>query len=148
MPKFEIVGFNSYARWARNQGFIYLIWSFLMFFRVFHQKGNKFFTLNQAFISKKLGKPSCKTFPMVTRSKTSFITSTTAVNTQQILKIQSKLFVKPKIIQSVSLCKNHLINLLDSSNPLCDASDFRVSCDLEGLTHFWAYPSNNYQINI
>ena len=64
-------------------------------------------TFNQAFM---------KTFLVSTSSKTSFLTSTTAVDTQQMSKIQSRLLVKPKIIQSLSACKNHSINLLDSSN--------------------------------
>ena len=59
-------------------------------------------------------------------------------------KIQSRLVVKATIIQSLLPWKNHLINLLDSSNHLCDAADFRVSYDLKGLTHFRAYPPNNY----
>ena len=67
---------------------------------------------------------------MDTRSKTSFLTSTTPVDTQEMSKIQSRLVVKPKIIQSLSPCKNHSINLLNSSNHLSDAPDFRVSYDL------------------
>ena len=63
-------------------------------------------------------KPSSKTyFPVGTRSKTSFLTSATAVDTQQMSKIQSGLMVKPKIIESICLinqiiCEMHLI--LDS----------------------------------
>ena len=72
--------------------------------------------MNQAFIKKHLEKPSSETFPVGTRSKTSFLTSTTVVDTQQISKIQSRLIVKPKLIESLSACKNHSINLLDSSN--------------------------------
>ena len=82
-----------------------------------------------------MGKLSSKTFPYETRNKT-FLTSTNTVNTQQMSKIQSRLVVKPKIIPSLSPCKNHLINLLDSLNHLCDAPDFGVSYDLKGLTHF------------
>ena len=37
-------------------------WPFPIFFRVLHQTGNKFFTLNQAFIKKHLKKPSSKTY--------------------------------------------------------------------------------------
>ena len=81
---------------------------------------------------------------MGTRSKTSFLTSTTAVDTQQMSKIQSRLVVKPKIIQSLSPCKNHLINPLDSSSHLCDAPDFGVPYDLKAFTHFCAYIPNNY----
>ena len=73
---------------------------------------------------------------MGTRSKTLFLTSTTAVDTQQMSKIQSRLVVKPKIIQLLSLSKNHSISLLNPSNHLRDAPDFRVSYDLKGLTHF------------
>ena len=91
-----------------------------------------------------MGKPSSKTFSMGTRSKTSFLTSTTAVNTQLISKIQSRLVVKPKFIHILSPCKNYLINLLDSSNHLCDAPDFRFSYDLKAPTHFCADPPNNY----
>ena len=60
---------------------------------------------------------------MGTRSKTSFLTSTTAVATQQMLKIQSRQVVKPKFIQSLSPCENYSINLLNSSNHLRDAPD-------------------------
>ena len=58
-------------------------------------------------------KPSSKTFPVDTRFKTSFLTSTTAVDTQQMSEIQSRLVVKPKIIESLSACKKNSINLLD-----------------------------------
>ena len=34
--------------------------------------------------------------------------------------------VEPKNIQSLSGCKNHSVNLLDSSNHLWDTPDFRV----------------------
>ena len=60
-------------------------------------------------------KPSFKTyFPVGTRSKTSFLTSTTALNTQQMSKMQGRLGVKPKIIASICLinqiiCEMHLI---------------------------------------
>ena len=113
-------------------------WSFPIFFRVFHRQETIFPHLIKLLLKKDLGKPSSKTFPMGTRRKTSFLTSATAVDTQQISKIQSRLVVKPKIIQSLSPCKNHLIN------PLCDAPDFRVSYDLKVLTHFCACTPNNY----
>ena len=48
------------------------------------------------------------------------------MDNQQTSKIQSKLVIKPKIIQALSACKNHSINLLDSPNHLWDTSDFRV----------------------
>ena len=117
MPNFEIMGSNSYAGWAH---------------------------LIKLLLKKRLGKPSSKTIPVGTRSKTSFLTSTTAVDTQRMSKIQSRLVAKPKIIQSLSPCKNYSINLLDSSNHLWDAPDFRVPYDIKGLTHFRAYPPNNY----
>ena len=148
---------------------------------------------------KTFGKGSYKTFPVGTRSKTSFLTSTTAVDIQQIwniqkqpfrnvlrktcseyiqkiykrtpmvkcnlnktllqlcwncpsphgspvkllhvfsrapfpqntsgeilLKIQNRLVNKPKIIQSLSACKNYLINLLASWNDLWQISGFIV----------------------
>ena len=81
---------------------------------------------------------------MGTKSKTSFLTSTTAVDNQQMSNTQSRLVVQPKIVQSLSPYKNHSISLLDSSNHLCNASDFRVSYDLKGFTHFRAYPPDNY----
>ena len=59
-----------------------------------------------------LGKPSSRNFPVGTRSKTSSLTSITAVDSQQ------RLVVKPKFIQSISACKNHSISLLSSSNHL------------------------------
>ena len=43
---------------------------------------------------------------------------TTAMDNKQISKIQSRLVVKAKIIQSLSACKNNSVNLLDSSNHL------------------------------
>ena len=73
---------------------------------------------------------------MGTTSKTSFLTNTTAVDTQQMLKIQGRLAINQKLIQSLSQCKNHSINLLDSLNYLWDALDFTVPYDLKGLTHF------------
>ena len=91
------------------------LWSFPIFFQVLHYTGNNFSTLNQAFIKKHLGKLSSKTFPVGTRNKT-FLIGTTAMDIQPMSKIQSRLVVKPKIIQSLSACKNHSINLLDSSN--------------------------------
>ena len=133
---FEIVGFNSHSGWA----VIFLVISHIF------SRGRNLFTLNQALIKKHLGTPSSKTFPVGTRNKTSFLTGATAVNTQQMYpeSIQSRLVVKPECIQSLSQCKNHSINLLNSSNHLWDAPDFRVPYDRKGLTHFWAYPPNNY----
>ena len=74
---------------------------------------------------KHFGKPCFKTFPVDARSKT-FLTSTTAVDIQQTSKIQSRLVVKPKIIQSLSAYKTHLINMLNSSNHLRDKTYFRI----------------------
>ena len=60
-------------------------------------------------------KPSFKTyFPVGTRSKTSFLTSTTALGSQQMSKIQSRLVAKRKIIEAICLinqiiCEMHLI---------------------------------------
>ena len=42
-------------------------------------------------LKKHFRKPSSKSFPMGTRSKISFVTSTSAVDTQQISKIMSRL---------------------------------------------------------
>ena len=109
-------------------------WSFPIFFST----GNNLSTLNQTLIKKYLGKPSSKTFPVGTRNRTSFLTSTTAVDTQQMSKIQTTLVVKPNIIQSLSQCKNHSINLLDSSNHLWDAPDFRVPYDLK-VSHIFEH---------
>ena len=54
------------------------------------------------FIKKHLEKPSPNTyFPVGTRGKTSFLT--TAVDTQQMSKIQSRLVVKRNIIESICL---------------------------------------------
>ena len=39
-----------------------------------------------------------------------------------LLKMQSRLAAKPKIFQSLSACKNHSINLLDSWNDLCNSN--------------------------
>ena len=62
-------------------------WSFPIFFQVLHKTGDKLFTLHQAFTKKHLEKPSSNTyFPVGTRSKTSFLTSATAVDTQQMSK--------------------------------------------------------------
>ena len=90
-------------------------WSFPIFFRVLNYTGNKLLIHNQAFIKKRLEKPSSKTsFPVGARSKRSFLTSTTAVTTQQMSKVQSRLVVKPKTIKSICLinqiiCEMHLI---------------------------------------
>ena len=57
----------------------------------------------------------------------SFLLSTTAVASQHLnVKDKSRLAVKPKIIPSLSAWKNHSINLLNSSNHLCDTPDLRV----------------------
>ena len=82
-----------------------------------------------------LQKPSSKIyFPVGTRSKT-FLASTTTLGIQQMSKIQNRLAVKPKIIDSV--CSNNQI--------MGDAPDFRVTYDLKVLSIFdHAYPANNY----
>ena len=59
---------------------------FQIFFN-FCLRGNNIFTLNQAFIKKDLEIPISKIFHVGTRSKTSFLTSTTTVNIQQMSKI-------------------------------------------------------------
>ena len=69
-------------------------------------------------------------------SKT-FLTNTTAMDSQEISKIQSKLLVKPKTIQSLSGCKNHAINLLNSSNLFWDTPDFRIPWSKKSCP-FWA----------
>ena len=82
--------------------------------------------LNQAFIKEYFEKTSSKTFHMDTRGKKSFLTSTTAVDTQQMsnyrvdCRSNQKLlnhYQQAKIIQSICLiyqiiCEVHLI--LDS----------------------------------
>ena len=97
-----------------------------IFFRVLHYTGNNIFMLNQAIIKEYFEKKSSKTFPMDTRSKKSFLTSTTAVDTQQMsnykvdCRSNQKLlnhYQQAKIMQSISLihqiiCEMHLI--LDS----------------------------------
>ena len=64
-----------------------------------------------------------------------------------MLKVQSWLVANPKVIQSLSACKSHLINLLDSTN-FCEMQlilhQILESHDLKGLSQFWAYPPNNY----
>ena len=82
-------------------------WSLPHFFEYCIRQETIFPHLIKLLLKKHLGKPSSKTSPVGTRSKTSFLTSTTAVGTQQMSKIQSRLVVKPKIIQLLSLCKNH-----------------------------------------
>ena len=86
-----------------------------------------------------MGKPSSKIFPVDTRNKTSFLTSTTAVDTQHMSRTQSRLVVKPKLTLSLSAYKNTLINLLNLSIHL-----ILEFLDLKGLAHFWAYPPNNF----
>ena len=86
-----------------------------------------------------MGRPNSKTFPAGTVNKT-FLTSTTAMDTQQMSKIQSRLAIKPKIIQSLSACKNHSVNLLYSSNLLWHTPDFRVPWSKRSRT-FWSMPS-------
>ena len=105
---FEIVGIGSYV-------FSYTQF-FPIFSRVLYQAGNKLFTLNQVLLKKEHSeKPSFKTyFPVGTRSKTSFLTSTTALGSQQMSKIQSRLVAKRKIIEAICLinqiiCEMHLI---------------------------------------
>ena len=98
-------------------------WSFPIFL-----KGNNLSTLNQAFIKKQSAKPSSKTFPVGTMNKTSFLTSTTAVDTHQISKIQSRLvdkLVQKSFSQSAQFIKTFV-----------RAPHFRVPYDLKGLNHF------------
>ena len=77
---------------------------------------------------------------MGTTSKT-LLKSTTAVDIQQMSDIPSRLVVKPKILQSLSACKNYSINLLDSSNHLSDQIHLVFeSHDLKGFGHFRSYP--------
>ena len=90
-------------------------WSFPIFFPSV-ALGNNFSTLNQAFIKKHLGKRSSKTVPMGTRSKTLFLTSTTAVDTQQMSKMQSRRWLNQKLFNhyynakiSQSICSIHQI---------------------------------------
>ena len=135
------MGLNSYAGWARRFLVISHIFPRIALDRkqniyLYISTGNKHFTLHQAFIKKHLEKPSSNTyFPVGTRSKTSFVKSGTAVDTQQMSEIQSRLVVKRKIIESICLinqiiCEMHLI--LDSH------------IWSKGLTHFWPCPPNNY----
>ena len=101
-------------------------WSFPLFF--FFLTGNNLSTLNQAFIKKHSGKPSFKTFPVGIRNKTSFLTRTTAVDTQHMSKTQSRLVVKPvqkSFDQSARFIKSFV-----------RVTDCRVPFDLKGLTHF------------
>ena len=72
-----------------------------------------------------MGKSSSKTFPLSTRSNTSFLK--VQLDIQQMSNIQSRLAIKSEIIQSLSVCKSYPINLLNSSNHLWDTSDFWVS---------------------
>ena len=52
-------------------------------------RDNKLLALDQAFIKKHLREPNSKTyFPVGTRSKTPFLTSAAAVDTQQMAKIE------------------------------------------------------------
>ena len=81
---------------------------------------------------------------MGARSKTSFLTSATGVEAQQMSKIQNRLVVKPKSIESLSSCKSNSMNLIYSSNHMWDAAASRVSYDLKGLIHFWPRSPNNY----
>ena len=75
-----------------------------------------------------MGKPISKVSPEGTRSKTSFLTSPTAVEPQHYMsRIQSILAIKPKIIPSLSTSKYHSINLLHSPNHLGNTPDLRVS---------------------
>ena len=55
---------------------------------------------------------SYKTFPVGTSSKILFLTSTTVVYIQEMSKIRRRM-VKPKIIESLSACKNKLMKLVD-----------------------------------
>ena len=87
-------------------------------------------------------KPSSKKFPVSTRKKISFLTSTTAVDTQQMSSTQRKLVVEPKIIQLLSTFKNHPINLPDFQI-ICEIHLILQDHDLKGLAHFGAYPPNN-----
>ena len=57
----------------------------------------KFSHLIKLLLKKHLEKPSSKTyFPLGAISKTSFLTSITAVDTQQMSKINSRLVFKPR----------------------------------------------------
>ena len=95
-------------------------WSFPIFFWQ-----EKIFPHLIMLLLKKIWENQALTLSVSTRNKT-FWTSTTAVGTQQMSKIQRKMVVKLKFIQSLLKCKNLSINLLDSSNHLWDAPNFRV----------------------
>ena len=60
------------------------------------------------------------------------------------LKIQTRYVVKLKIIQSLSACRNHSINLLDSSNDFWDTPDFIVPWSKRS-TLFLSMNNNLYQ---
>ena len=46
-----------------------------------------------------------------------------------MLKIQSILAIKVRLIPSLSACKHHSINLLNSSNPLANTPDDEITPD-------------------
>ena len=78
------MGFNNYAGWVPR---------FLVISHIFCEyciRQETIFPHLLMLLLKAFGKPSSKTFPAGTRSKTSFLTSTTAVDTQQMWKIQKQ----------------------------------------------------------
>ena len=113
---------------------------FLVIFHIFLSialgRKQSFSHIIKILLKKHLEKPNSKTFPVGTRSKTSFLTSTTAVDTQQMSKTQSRLVVKPKIIESLSACKI-IQSICLVHQIICEMHlIFRVSYDLKGPTHF------------
>ena len=95
------------------------LWSFRKFFRVLHDTVNNISTLNQSFIKSIWENKVLKLFLWELEAKHhNILTSTTPVEIQQMSKIQSRLVVKPKIMQSLSTCQNDATNLLNLSNHL------------------------------
>ena len=54
----------------------------------------------------------------------------------QMSKIQSGQAIQPNIILSLWACKNHLINLLNSSNNLWETTDLRVPWSIKPRSFF------------
>ena len=86
---FEIVEFNKYGGWAPSS----LVISYIFEYWITEKT---IFPYLIKLYEKHLGKPSSKTFSVGIRNF--ILTSKTAVDTDQMSKIQSRLVAKPKII--------------------------------------------------
>ena len=87
------------------------------------------FTLNQAFIKNIWENQFLTNFMWEQEAKNIILNKYNCIGIPSIRCQRYEVYwgIKPKIIPSLSACEYHSINLLNSSNHLCNTPDFRVS---------------------